>query len=125
MLKSPVASSAVKKINAGILTDADDLLAAEEPLEIRLGFGGERNREQKSISVTMRTPGNDFELAIGFLFTEGIIKRMKDVSQIHHCTDLNLGENLENIVRVELKTGVEFDLNKLQRNFYTTSSCGI
>jgi len=125
MLKPPVASSRVKKIVADDSHDADDLLAAEEPMEIRLGFGSAGDRKQKRISVTMRTPGNDFELALGFLFTEGIIKTKTEVTGIKYCTDSNRFENKENIVRVELEEGVEFDMEALERNFYTTSSCGV
>jgi len=102
-----------------------DLLAVEEPLEIRIGYGPEKNREQKSISVTMRTPGNDFELAIGFLFTEGIITGNKQIQSIRYCTEANTKEDEQNIVRVELNPEVEIDFEKIQRNFYTTSSCGI
>lgn len=68
----------------------------------------------------MRTPGNDFELARGFLFTEGIIKNISDIESVQHCNNLN-----ENVVRVELKEDVEVETNKLERNFYTTSSCGV
>ncbi len=125
MLTPSVASSPVKKITADEIRDADDLLASEEPMEIRLGFGDAENRQQKNISVTMRTPGHDFELALGFLFTEGIIKNYHDVLQIKYCTDFNRVENQNNIVRVELKEDVEVDTEKLLRNFYTTSSCGV
>jgi FdhD protein len=122
MSKPPVAAVRIKKIDSGSVYPADDLLAVEEPLEIRLGFGKSNERKQKSISVTMRTPGNDFELALGFLFTEGIIKSQKDVLQIRYCHE---EENRENIVRVELREDVDVHLEKLQRNFYTSSSCGV
>ncbi len=125
MVKPLVTSSRIKKVNASGITDADDLLAAEEPLEIRLGFGKQNERQQKSISVTMRTPGNDFELALGFLFTEGIIKSANDIFQIKYCTDNNRKEDYQNIVRVELQPNIEFDLEKLARHFYTSSSCGV
>lgn len=108
------------KVNDGGVHHVNDMLAAEEPLEIRIGFGDTEQRIQKSISVTMRTPGNDFELATGFLFTEGIIKSAAEIISIKHCNGLN-----ENVVRVELKEGVAVEMNKLERNFYTTSSCGV
>lgn len=73
MSKTPVIAVPVHKIATVGVTKTTDLLAVEEPLEIRLGYGTAQARKQKSISVTMRTPGNDFELALGFLFTEGII----------------------------------------------------
>lgn len=125
MTKPSVSSVNITRINANQPEQTLDLLAVEEPMEIRLGFGPADLREQKSVSVTMRTPGNDFELALGFLFTEGIIQNPQDIYKIHYCTELNTKENLENIVRVELKPELEIDLSNLQRNFYTTSSCGI
>jgi len=102
-----------------------DLLAVEEPLEIRVGFGPLNNRQQKSLSVTMRTPGHDFELALGFLYTEGIIESFDQVESIKYCEDVGRAEEKENVVRVELKPEVQPDIQKLQRNFYTTSSCGV
>ena len=99
-----------------------DYLAVEEPLEIRLNFGKAGDRKTRSISITMRTPGNDEELAAGFLFTEGIISGGGEVSSIAHLNSLL---NPENIVIVDLDERVEPDLIKLERNFYTTSSCGV
>ncbi|MFA7380044.1 MAG: formate dehydrogenase accessory sulfurtransferase FdhD [Bacteroidia bacterium] len=125
MAKPSVAHVNITKVNGTNTDKTVDLLAAEEPLEIRLGFGPHDERLQKSISVTMRTPGNDFELALGFLFTEGIIKSADQVLKIQYCTEVNTIENLENIVRVELHPDVEIDFNQLQRNFYTSSSCGV
>ena len=106
------------KIKGDISYPAADFLATEEPLEIRISFGNATQRAQKNVSVTMRTPGNDFELATGFLFTEGIIKNLAEIQSIKHC-------NGENVITVELKEDVEVELNKLERNFYTTSSCGV
>lgn len=94
-------------------------------MEIRLGFGPAAAREQRAISVTMRTPGHDFELALGFLFTEGIIQQYDSVDSIHYCQDLGRQQNGENILRVELRPEVPVDLQRLQRNFYTSSSCGL
>jgi FdhD protein len=102
-----------------------DLVAVEEPLEIRIGYGLPSERQQKSLSVTMRTPGHDFELALGFLFTEGIINSYNQVESIKHCEAVGRQDEKENVVRVELKPDVEIDFQKLQRNFYTTSSCGV
>ncbi|QJW90680.1 formate dehydrogenase accessory sulfurtransferase FdhD [Spirosoma taeanense] len=121
-----VAPISIHKITA----DSDarqtvDLLAVEEPLEIRLGYGEAGDRQQRSLSVTMRTPGHDFELALGFLLTEGVIQRIEQVHTIRYCTDLGRQEAVENIVRVELKPDVTVDLHTTERNFYTTSSCGV
>lgn len=111
---------AIKKVSALAISEADDMLAAEEPLEIRLEYGPEASRIQKSISVTMRTPGNDFELARGFLYTEGIIHKASDVAAIKHCNGME-----ENVVKVMLDSNVQPDVSKLDRHFYTTSSCGV
>ena len=125
MPKPSVAPVNIVRINEGTFQNTVDLLAAEEPLEIRLGYGRQDDRQQKSISVTMRTPGSDFELAIGFLFTEGIIQSPGQVYKVQYCTEINSIENKENIVRVELNENVEINFSRLQRNFYTTSSCGV
>ena len=118
---------------------AEETLAVEEPLEIQLGYDTAEGRAVKSISVTMRTPGYDFELAAGFLMTEGVVRDVNDVGHITYAGVSNIDESPEwstdrgvlpyqpwkNIVRVELATGVTVSLANLQRNFYTTSSCGI
>lgn len=101
------------------------MLAVEEPLEIRLGYGPANQREQKSLSVTMRTPGHDYELAAGFLFTEGIIQSFTQIESIKYCVDTGKQEEQDNIVRAELKPEVIIDFEKLQRHFYTSSSCGV
>ena len=101
-----------------------DALAIEEPLEIRLEYGKNNDRKTQNISVTMRTPGNDAELALGFLFTEGIIKQREDIEATEYCF-IACAENKENVIQVSLKEGVEPVLNNTERNFYTTSSCGV
>jgi len=102
-----------------------DLVVAEEPLEIRIGHGLEGDRKQFSLSVTMRTPGNDEALCIGFLFTEGIINSMEEVMSVKYCEDLGRKEGMENLMRVELQPFVKIDNEQFKRNFYTTSSCGV
>ena len=125
MAVSSVSEVKIIKINSLELTaraNENDLLAVEEPLEIRLVYGLNEGRKTKSISITMRTPGNDFELAEGFLYTEGIIKNHTDILTISYFNSLL---NPENIAIVELKEDVKLDLIKLERHFYTTSSCGV
>lgn len=102
------------------MTEMRDMLAAEEPLEIRLETGSGRDRKIKSISVTMRTPGSDEELATGFLYTEGIITSEKDIISI----GLPAADN-NNILLVLLASGITPVVANLERNFYTTSSCGV
>ncbi len=97
--------------------EASDLLAVEEPLEIRLEFGPITKRKSQNVSITMRTPGADENLAIGFLFTEGIIQKVSDVFSARV-----LGENM---VTVSLQPDFDFDIKKLERHFYTSSSCGV
>lgn len=120
-----LATKHIQTISSIGRTERQDALAIEEPLEIRLGFELAGHRAAKSISITMRTPGDDFALAAGFLFTEGIIAGAKDIDEIHYCGDPDTGEESPNIVRVELVSTARFDAGKLQRNFYTTSSCGV
>lgn len=102
--------------------DAEDAVAVEEPLEIRLGRHEDGRLQHRPVSITMRTPGDDFELAAGFLFTEGILQSRAQVQQIHHC---GKGKGLTNTLRVDLVAGVTVDVQRLERNFYTTSSCGV
>jgi FdhD protein len=103
-------SARITRIDGGHSTDADDLIVVEEPLEIRVG--------DKPVSVTLRTPGDDFDLAAGFLFTESIVRAVDDVAAIRHWGS-------PNVVRVDLRDGVHVDLQRLQRHFYSTSSCGV
>jgi FdhD protein len=105
--------------------DAEDRVAVEEPLEIRIGFGPAGSRAARSLSVTMRTPGHDLELAAGFLFTEGLLRDAGQVREIGFCGPPAPGRATSNIVRVELAPDVEVDLERLQRHFFATSSCGI
>ncbi len=107
-----------------LVQELDDLVAVEEPLEIRLGYGALNNRQQQRVSVTMRTPTHDFDLALGFLFSEGIIQSYEQVLSIKYCVDAG-NQATENIVRVELKSEVNIDTKLFQRNFYMTSSCGV
>ncbi len=106
----------------GDFVEETDLLACEEPLEIRLGFLENNKPIHKAVSITMRTPGNDYELAAGFLLTEGILRSPDQIKQIKHCGKF---PNNQNTIRVDLAENVEVDFKKLERNFYTTSSCGV
>ena len=114
----------LKYNNNQSVQELDDLVAVEEPLEIRLGYGAANNREQQRVSVTMRTPTHDFDLALGFLYSEGIIQSYEQVLSIKYCVDTGK-QATENIVRVELKPEIIVDTKLFQRNFYMTSSCGV
>ncbi|MFT5993540.1 MAG: FdhD protein [Bradymonadia bacterium] len=100
-----------------------DSVAIEEPLEIRLGFFIGDTPATKSVAVTMRTPGHDDELAVGFLVTEGIVNRRDELVRVSRCA--GTPESAANRVRVDLARGAATELNRLDRNFYTTSSCGV
>jgi len=103
-----ILSAPVQRFSGGSRSSEQDFVAVEEPLQIRIG--------ERNVSITMRTPGNDAELAVGFLFTEGILRGAGDVARID-CA--------ENQTAVTLAAGVEIDAERLQRNFYMTSSCGV
>ncbi|MGI0071901.1 MAG: formate dehydrogenase accessory sulfurtransferase FdhD [Thermoplasmata archaeon] len=103
--------------------ERDDEAAAEEPLEIRVVPPG-ADDEPCRIAVTMRTPGADFELAAGFLLSEGLLHGADDVARIAYCTDPGEPQR-HNIVNVALAPGVRFDRERFRRNVYTTSSCGV
>ena len=115
----------ISKVSNGQRTTQNDSVAVEEPLEIRLAFSTPDGRATRSISITMRTPGNDQELAAGFLFGESIVHKASDILSIELCGPPAPDSGNHNVVRVELHPDVEVDLGRLQRHFYTTSSCGV
>ena len=123
-MRTPVAPIAVQRHDGPSVSAVDDILVAEEPLEIRLGHGPLEARREFRLSVTMRTPGHDAELALGFLITEGIVADVADVVRIVPCENVK-EEERGNVVRAELRPDVELDPARWQRNFYTTSSCGV
>ncbi|QJD77115.1 formate dehydrogenase accessory sulfurtransferase FdhD [Spirosoma rhododendri] len=120
---SLVAPITIRKVTGDSIVEKPDLLAVEEPLEIRLGFGPMHDRQQRSVSVTMRTPGHDEELAMGFLYTEGIVHQREDIVSCRHCVQDEAKEG--NVLRVELKPDVLVDWARLERNTFTSSSCGL
>jgi FdhD protein len=111
-----VKATPVIEWNAGQHRTVEDAMAVEEPLEIRVGG--------TAVSVTMRTPNDDFELAAGFLFTERIITRRDDIARLDYGQGPG-GEPSHNVVDVTLRAGKRFDLARLQRHFYAASSCGV
>jgi FdhD protein len=124
MANNAVQQIQVTRVTDGISEDLSDAIAIEEPLEIRLEHGPAGERKVQNISVTMRTPGNDAELATGFLFTEGIIKNASDIRATEHCF-IACADNRENVIQVSLAENVIPHLQNTERNFYTTSSCGV
>ena len=121
-MKSP----AHREVQIDALRDAGnvhraDAIAVEEPLEIRLIKDGsaENGGTGRPVSITMRTPGNDVDLAVGFLFGEGLVREPSDIVDVRPCGPTG------NVVRVTLRADLPLDLERLNRNFYTTSSCGV
>jgi FdhD protein len=123
-MRTPVSKASVVRVEGDSTAEVDDLLVVEEPLEIRLGHGPLEDRREFRLSVTMRTPGNDEELALGFLYTEAIISSMDQIISIKPCVNVE-PEKMGNVVRAELRPDLDLDIAKWQRNFYTTSSCGV
>src|ERR671920_1832431 len=112
----------VRVVEGGLTRVRPDALATEEPMEIRLIS----DDAKRTVAVTMRTPGADFELAAGFLYGEGIVTSPDDILKISYCVDPEIdAEQQYNIVNVELRDGRDFDLRPLERHFYTTSACGV
>ena len=120
-MKSSVGHSIIK-VNGSTPTTEMDMLTVEEPLEIRMRYGSPFTI--KNLAVTMRTPGHDAELALGFLFTEGIIADPSCVKNIDHVT-AGCSINDGNIIMVSLQENITPNILNADRNFYTTSSCGV
>jgi len=115
---SSVQSRIIQAVRGAERHDVDDCVAVEEPLEIRVAREGEGGAG-RAVSITMRTPGHDRELAAGFLYGEGLIRDRGDVVAIAPCGQSG------NVIRVDLPRGSTLDLSRLERNFYTSSSCGV
>ncbi len=118
-LRSNTTSERILAVRGDQQLERADRLATEEPMEIQVRGAGQ---EVERVAVTMRTPGNDFELAVGFLFTEGLIHSRDDVDSVRYC-ETELPEQRYNVVTVRLTR--PFDAGTFQRNFYATSSCGV
>jgi FdhD protein len=120
LAKPSTTGARVYRVESGVAEARPDELATEEPLEIRLIQEGRR----RTVAVTMRTPGADPELALGFLFAEGVIRGREEVLLVAPCSEP--GEACANIVEVELAAGVpEPELAGLERHFFSTSACGV
>jgi FdhD protein len=118
-LRRTVTGTRVIAVRDGTGRGRPDRLATEEPMEIRAGGPG---HDPVRVAVTMRTPGHDFELAVGFLFTEGLVSGSDEIASVAYC-ELPREEQRYNVVTVGLAGA--FDPRTLERNFYATSSCGI
>lgn len=115
-VRDPVAVRPIQQLRDGSNRSVDDELVVEEPLEIRLG--------DDPIAVVMRTPGHDMELAVGFLFGEGILRDPDDLLAIEYCTDVT-AEAAGNVVRVRAPAADREAASKARRDVYASSSCGL
>jgi FdhD protein len=115
----------IERLSGSHLQTCVDDLALEEPLEIQVLYGPADARETKTISITMRTPGHDRELAAGFLVGEGLLRSLDHLEAVSSRGPRFGGARFQNSVQVILRPGVPLDLKRLERNCYTTSSCGV
>ena len=113
-----VTRRAADRVVDGVATRRVEQLATEEPLEIRVG--------DRSVAVTMRTPGADFELAVGWLHAEGVARSAADVRGVRYCVDRALTEQQRfNVVSVDLAEDRPLEVDRLSRNVLTSSACGV
>jgi FdhD protein len=121
---SSVIETATVQVDGAFRVGRADVLAIEEPVEIRLSWDVPR-RAEKTLSITMRTPGQDIELALGFLLGEGIVQSRDDIETYKHCGPAARADGTSNVVRVAIAAGRAVDIARLERHFYTSSSCGV
>ena len=124
-LNARTAEVSVEKYRESIVSRENDLLAIEEPLEIRINQTQQGTSQSHILTLTMRTPGQDKELGLGFLFAEGIITSTQDVLHLEEQGISGRDKPFPSRLMVTLDAHVSFDLAKLQRNFFSTSSCGV
>ena len=115
----------VAKFINGKIENIEDLISIEEPLEISLKFKEKEKWIKKSLSITMRTPGHDNDLVIGFLFNEQIIQNIKDIKNIESFGDKVGQYNIQNKILVTLNNSQNVNISKIKRDFLTNSSCGV
>jgi FdhD protein len=120
MSRASTTTLRVVAFSGGKRRPRQDIVTTEEPLEIRVAAGGRTH----PVAVTMRTPGQDFDLAAGFLLSEGIVRERRAIERIAYCTERGQPQHY-NVVTVHLRHDVPFDPSRLSRHVYTSSSCGI
>ncbi len=98
-----------------------DVLTGEEPLEMQLSEPG----QTRTLAITMRTPGHDYELTAGFLYSEGIIRSKEDISQMTYCVGEEQNQQEYNMLSIQLRGGIPAELPQLERHFFTNSACGV
>ena len=125
MHNAPVTHVSVHRFSRTGTGCETDFVATEEPLGIQLGYDTADGRIQRELAVTMRTPGHDLELVSGFLFSEGIIQDLGEIASIRHCHGSEDPVNRDNMVKVELATGVVPPPEIFERHSFISSSCGV
>ena len=115
----------ITKFKKGKLENIEDLISVEEPLEISLKYKDKDKWLTKSLSITMRTPGNDKDLVRGFLFNEQIIQKIKDIESIESFGDKVGKYNIQNKILVTLNNSKNINISKIKRDFLINSSCGV
>ena len=115
----------VLKYSSNNFKDVEDLVSIEEPLEISLKYKGEDKWIEQTLSITMRTPGNDKDLVRGFLFNEQIIKSINDIDSIESYGDKVGQYKIQNKILATLNNSENVDISKIKRDFLTNSSCGV
>jgi len=122
--RGPTRETRVTRFRGGDRNRRRDTLVVEEPLEIRLAWVDDAGaRQVEPLAITMRTPGDDFELVAGFLHGERVVSAADDLVELTYCRGARTQEY--NTVEARLRAGVPFDLERMRRNFYATSSCGV
>lgn len=119
------ADRSILRLRKNERSETEDTLIVEEPLEIRLVYQWRGRVQRRTLSITMRTPGDDKALVLGFLFTEGVIGGLDDVTKVEHPSHRLADEARYNVLDVHLREGVMLDEEHFNRHFYTTSSCGV
>jgi FdhD protein len=120
----PIRSTNIKKYSGSTAVEEADLIAVEEPLQIKLQWESHDLWHERPLSITMRTPGHDFDLAMGFLWAENIIQRTEDVLLMRYCKRVK-AEERGNVLLIRLAKGHKVPESVWDRNFLTNSSCGI
>lgn len=115
----------IVRFHGNVRSELRDRVAIEEPLEIRIDFVASGVRVTRSLSITMRTPGHDAELAAGFLMTEGIVHSAREIETIRPCGQETGAHDGSNVVKVRMNDNATIAWPSVERNFYATSSCGV
>ena len=115
----------VLKFESKVLNEFDDQISIEEPLEIILKYKDKKTWVKKTISITMRTPGNDEDLVRGFLFNERVIEKINHIENIELTGDPVGQYKLKNKAVATINNSENIDIDKIKRNFLTNSSCGV